>query len=87
MATGDPWCEVHQFAPCRCHEFRGLNMSGNFTVLTPEQEERLRKLEAFHSRICELANKSSLYEVVEIYKALSKVNPNWDETYNPKPVY
>ena len=79
MATGDPWCEIHEFAPCRCHEFRGLKMTGNFTVLTPEQEERLRKLEEFFAEIRLLANTANLNEYPRIYDALSRVEPNWNE--------
>jgi hypothetical protein len=51
-------------------------MTGNFTVLTPEQEERLRKLEVFHTTIRELVLTSNLYyNTVE--EALSKVDEKW----------
>lgn len=82
MATGDPWCATHGFTPCRCHEFRGMAMSGNFTVLTPEQEERLRKLETFYSMIRQLANTSNLNQYPLIYQALSQVDPKWNEGSN-----
>lgn len=52
-------------------------MSGNFTVMTPEQEERLRKLETFYGMIRELAVTANLNQVVPIYEALSMVDPLW----------
>ena len=52
-------------------------MSGNFTVLTPEQEERVRKLETFYATIQELALSTNLYKTVPIYEALTAVNPQW----------
>lgn len=54
-------------------------MSGNFTVLTPEQEERLRKLEEFFAEIRLLANTANLNEYPRIYSALSQVDPYWNE--------
>jgi hypothetical protein len=54
-------------------------MSGNFTVLTPEQEERLRKLEFFYRQIRELACETNLNQFPLIYRALSEVNPKWNE--------
>ena len=58
-------------------------MSGNFTVLTPEREERLRKLEEFYQEICLLANTANLNEYPRIYHALSQIDPNWNEnSYN-----
>lgn len=54
-------------------------MSGNFTVLTPEQEERLRKLEEFYAEMRLLANTSNLNEYPRIYHALSRVDPRWNE--------
>lgn len=54
-------------------------MSGNFTVMTPEQEERLRKLEDFYQEIQLLANTSNLNEYPRVYRALSQVDPNWNE--------
>jgi hypothetical protein len=53
-------------------------MSGNFTVLSQEQEERLRKLEAFFATIRDLANKTNLYKTAPVYEALSEVDPNWN---------
>ncbi len=53
-------------------------MNGNFTVLTPEQEERLRKLEAFYAEIKELACISNLNEYRLIYSALSEVDRDWN---------
>jgi hypothetical protein len=53
-------------------------MSGNFTVLTPEQEERLRKLEAFYAEIRRLANSANLNEYPHVYHALSQVDPKWN---------
>lgn len=55
-------------------------MTGNFTVLTPEQEERLRKLEAFYAEIRRLANSSNLNEYPLVYAALSEVNPKWNQS-------
>jgi len=52
-------------------------MTGNFTVMTPEQEERLRKLETFYATILELALSTNLYKTVPIYEALSKVDEKW----------
>jgi hypothetical protein len=52
-------------------------MSGNFTVMTPEQEQRLRKLEVFHSTIRELALTTNLYKTIPIYEALSAVDEKW----------
>jgi len=52
-------------------------MSGNFTVLSPEQEERLRKLEAFYAEIRKIANESNLFKAFPVYEALSKVDRNW----------
>jgi hypothetical protein len=54
-------------------------MSGNFTVLSPEEEERVRKLEAFYKTIRALAVKTNLNKTTLIYEALSEVNPNWNE--------
>lgn len=51
----------------------------NFTVLTPEQEERLRKLEEFYAEIRLLANTANLNEYPRIYHALSQVDPHWNE--------
>jgi len=53
-------------------------MNGNFTVLSPEQEERLRKLENFYANIRELAVGADLNKVVPVYEALSEVDPNWN---------
>lgn len=55
-----------------------MNMNGNFTVLSPEQEERLRKLENFYANIRELAVGADLNKVVPVYEALSEVDPNWN---------
>ncbi len=96
MPTGDPWCPVHGYTPCRCRELQLIafgvgvgksvywenQMSGNFTVLTPEQEERLNKLEAFYREIRRLANSSNLNEYPLVYQALSKVDPKWNEGSN-----
>lgn len=49
----------------------------DFTVLTPEQEERLRKLEEFYAEIKRLACSSNLNEYPLVYQALSKIDPNW----------
>ena len=49
----------------------------NFTVLTREQEERLRKLEVFHSTIRELALTTNLHKTIPIYEALSAVDEKW----------
>lgn len=54
----------------------------NFTVLTPEQEERLRKLEAFYATIRHLANSANLNEYPLVYQALSAVDPKWNEGSN-----
>lgn len=54
-------------------------MSGNFTVLSPEEEERVRKLEAFYKTIRDLAVKTNLNKTTLIYEALFEVNPNWNE--------
>lgn len=54
-------------------------MSGNFTVLSQEQEERLRKLEEFYAEIRRLANTANLNEYPLVYQALSKVEPKWNE--------
>jgi hypothetical protein len=54
-------------------------MSGNFTVLSPEEEARVRKLEAFYKTIRDLAVKTNLNKTTLIYEALSEVNPNWNE--------
>lgn len=51
----------------------------DFTVLTPEQEERLRKLEEFYREIQLLANTANLNEYPRIYDALSRVDPRWNE--------
>jgi hypothetical protein len=56
-------------------------MSGNFTVITPEQEERVRKLEEFYATILDLALSTNLYKTIPIYEALSKVNPTWRVGY------
>ena len=53
-------------------------MSGNFTVLTPEQEERLRKLEEFYQTVRRLANTANLNEYPLVYQALSQVDPHWN---------
>ena len=55
-----------------------MNMNGNFTVLSSEQEERLRKLEAFFATIRDLANKTNLYKTIPVYEALTEVDPNWN---------
>lgn len=55
-------------------------MSGNFTVLTPEQEERLRKLEEFYAEIRRLANTANLNEYPLVYQALSKVDSKWNKS-------
>ena len=52
-------------------------MTGNFTVLTPEQEERLKKLEAFYQKIRELARSANLNQFPLIYAALNDLDPNW----------
>jgi hypothetical protein len=54
-------------------------MSGNFTVLTPEQEERAKRLETFYSKMRQLANSSNLNQYPLIYQALSEVDPKWNE--------
>lgn len=53
-------------------------MSGNFTVLTKEQEERLRKLETFYREIKELACTANLNQYPLIYTALSQVDRDWN---------
>jgi len=86
MPTGDPWCAVHGFSPCRCHEFRGMNVNGDFTVFSSYQEERLRKLEVFYATIRKLATTANLSKIVPVYEALSEVDSNWNEgNYNPQP--
>jgi hypothetical protein len=54
-------------------------MTGNFTVLSPEQEERLRKLEAFYTEIRRLARSANLNQFPLIYAALSDLDPKWNE--------
>jgi len=54
-------------------------MSGNFTVLTPEQEERLKKLELFYRQMRELARGTNLNQYPLVYEALSGVDPKWNE--------
>ena len=54
-------------------------MSGNFTVMTPEQEERLKRLELFYRQMRELARSSNLNQYPLIYQALSEVDPRWNE--------
>jgi hypothetical protein len=53
-------------------------MSGNFTVLSPEQEERLRKLETFYATIRNLTNSANLNKIAYVYAALTAVDPNWN---------
>lgn len=53
-------------------------MNGDFTVLTPEQEDRLLKLEEFYATILRLAQYQELYKQTPVYEALSKVNPQWN---------
>lgn len=55
-------------------------MNGNFTVLTEDQEIRIKKLEAFYTEIRRLANSSNLNEYPLIYAALSEVNPKWNQS-------
>lgn len=50
----------------------------DFTVLTPEQEERLRKLEEFYREIQDLACSSNLNQYPLVYQALSKVDRDWN---------
>ncbi len=50
----------------------------NFTVLNPEQEERLRKLEAFYAEIRELACTANLNQYPLVYHALSQVDRDWN---------
>ena len=56
-------------------------MSGNFTVMSPEQEERLRKLEAFYKAVGELVKESGApnYTVNREYlkEELRAVDSNW----------
>lgn len=54
-------------------------MTGNFTVLSAEQEERLRKLELFYRQIRELARGANLNQYPLIYAALSDLDPKWNE--------
>ena len=51
----------------------------DFTVLTPEQEERSKKLELFYRQIRELARSSNLNQYPLVYEALSGVDPKWNE--------
>jgi hypothetical protein len=53
-------------------------MTGNFTVLSAEQEERLKKLEAFYQEIRKQAVCSNLNNVYAIYEALSAVDSKWN---------
>lgn len=55
-------------------------MSGNFTVLTPEQEERVKKLEAFYEEVRKIAIETNLFKAYPVYEALSKVNPYWKDS-------
>lgn len=57
-------------------------MTGNFTVLDKEKEERLRKLEEFYREIQLLANTANLNEYPRVYDALSRVDPHWNESSN-----
>ena len=57
-------------------------MTGNFTVLSAEQEERLRKLEAFYAEIRRIANSANLNNHDNVYRALSKIDPKWNEGPN-----
>lgn len=85
MATGDPVCPIHGMVRCRCRELgllAGVDMTGNFTVLTPEKEERLRKLEEFYREVRRIANSADLHNHTNIYKALSKIDPRWNEGPN-----
>lgn len=63
-------------------------MSGNFTVMTPEQEERLRKLEEFYREVVRLTNHHDAIvcengitygsvSPADLGKALEKVDTNW----------
>lgn len=54
-------------------------MNGDFTVLTHEQEERLKKLEFFYRQIRELARGANLNQYPLIYAALSDLDPKWNE--------
>lgn len=51
-----------------------------FTVLSSDLEARLRKLEAFYAEVRDIANSAKLHDHNFIYRALSKVNPKWNET-------
>jgi spore cortex formation protein SpoVR/YcgB (stage V sporulation) len=51
----------------------------DFTVMTPEQEERSKKLELFYRQIRELARSSNLNQYPLVYEALSGVDPKWNE--------
>lgn len=53
-------------------------MTGNFTVLTPEIEERLRMLENFYTEIRTLAQTNRLNEIKPIYEQLTLIDPNWN---------
>lgn len=55
-------------------------MSGNFTVLTEDQEKRIRKLEAFYAEVRDIANSHKLNDHNFVYRALSKVNPKWNQS-------
>lgn len=51
----------------------------NFTVLSPEQEERLRKLEGFYEAIRAYMNTPFPVRITDndIRRELSKVDSNW----------
>jgi hypothetical protein len=51
-----------------------------FTVLSKDQELRVRKLEAFYAEIRRLANSANLNDHRLVYDALTQVNPNWNES-------
>lgn len=54
-------------------------MSGNFTVLSPSEEEELKRLRAFYKTMVELACGAELSKIVPVYVALSEVDPNWNK--------
>ena len=54
-------------------------MTGNFTVMTEYEVERLKKLEAFYHQIRELARSANLNQFPLIYAALSDLDPRWNE--------
>ena len=54
-------------------------MTGNFRVMNSEEESYYASLIVFYETIRDLANKTNLNQTQKIYKALSDVNPKWNE--------